>query len=95
MNHPHHQHDWVLAAPFRAHLRQLQALTDLPWEALAAAAGVSPTLVRHLVFGNNGRYPRRISPLTARRLAGLSHLRLRRAGEARQVVAEPAATSGW
>ena len=66
------QHDWVLAAPFRAHLHHLRVSTGLPWEVLASAAGVSPALVRHLVFGNNGRFARRISPLTARRLAELT-----------------------
>lgn len=70
------RHDWVPAAPFRAHLRHLRATTGLPWETLALAAGVSPSLVRHLVFGNNGRYPRRISPLTARRLAELAPAKL-------------------
>lgn len=69
-------HDWVLAAPFRAHLHHLQASTGLSWEVLAWAAGVSPALVRHLVFGNNGRHPRRISPLTARRLVELTPGRL-------------------
>ncbi|MGC3953993.1 MAG: hypothetical protein QM804_07045 [Propionicimonas sp.] len=50
MTAPPDQHDWVLAAPFRAHLRHLQAATGLPWEVLAWAAGVSPRLVRHLVL---------------------------------------------
>lgn len=72
------RHDWVPAAPFRAHLHHLRLATGLPWEVLAAAAGVSPTLVRHLLFGNNGRFARRISPLTARRLAGLTPARLPR-----------------
>lgn len=78
MTEPPDQHDWVLAAPFRAHLQHVQAATGLPWEALARAAGVSPTLIRHLVFGNNGRYPRRISPLTARQLVELTPARLPR-----------------
>ena len=72
MPEPDRTHDWVLAAPFRAHLRQVQAATGRPWDALAAAAGVSPKLVRHLVFGRDGRHPRRISPLTARRLLRLT-----------------------
>ncbi len=72
MTAPPAQHDWVLAAPFRAHLHHLRSATGLPWEVLAWAAGVSPTLVRHLVLGNNGRFARRISPLTARRLAELT-----------------------
>ncbi|MGB7962096.1 MAG: hypothetical protein WCF12_03925 [Propionicimonas sp.] len=65
-------HDWVLAAPFRAHLRHVQAVTTLPWAALAARAGVSPTLVHHLVFGRRGRPVRRISRDTAVRLLAVT-----------------------
>lgn len=65
-------HAWVLAAPFRAHVRQIQAVTTLPWAALAAHAGVSPTLVHHLVFGRRGRPVRRISRETAVRLLALT-----------------------
>lgn len=72
------RHDWVLAAPFRAQLQHLHATSGLAWDMLAHAAGVSPTLVRHLVFGNQGRYPRRISPLTAKRLLRLTPARLRK-----------------
>lgn len=67
---------WVLAAPFRAHLRQVQAGSGLPWPVLALAAGVSPALVRHLVFGRQGRLPHRISPESARRLLRLDGQRL-------------------
>ncbi len=67
---------WVLAAPFRAHLRQVQAASGLPWPVLALAAGVSPALVRHLVFGRQGRLPHRISPESARLLLGLDEQRL-------------------
>lgn len=73
-------HDWVLAAPFRAHLRQLQAASGLPWGVLALAAGVSPALVRHLVLGNRGRRPHRLSPESARRLIGLDGAQLARLG---------------
>lgn len=73
-------HDWVLAAPFRAHLRQLQAGTGLPWAVLALAAGVSPALVRHLVHGNRGRKPHRLAPESARRLIGLDGAQLARLG---------------
>lgn len=78
MTTPATRHDWVLAAPFRAHLHQVRAVTGLPWEVIACAAGVSPTLVRHLIYGDNGRFARRISPLTARRLAELTPARLPR-----------------
>lgn len=70
------QHPWVLAAPFRAHLRQVQAACGLPWRVLALAAGVSPALVRHLVLGRHGRLPHRISPEDARRLLSLDTARL-------------------
>ena len=76
MSHPPEAEPWVLAAPFRAHLRHLQAASDLPWGVLARAAGVSPTLVEHLVLGRNGRHPRRISPACARRLIALDQARL-------------------
>lgn len=79
MTDPPAGHDWVLAAPFRAHLRHLQAATGLTWEALAQAADVSPSLVRHLALGDNGRYPRRISPLVARQLLELTPATLGRA----------------
>ena len=69
-------HDWVLAAPFRAHLRQLQAATGLPWPVLALAAGVSPALVRHLVLGHRGRQLRRLCPVSARRLLRMDAARL-------------------
>ncbi len=65
-------HNWVLAAPFRAHVRQVQAVTTLPWAALAAHAGVSPTMVHHLVFGRRGRPVRRISRETAVRLLAVT-----------------------
>jgi hypothetical protein len=70
------EHDWVLAAPFRAHLRHLQAATGLPWAVLARAAGVSPSLVHHLVHGRNGRHQRRISRDSARRLIAVDRARL-------------------
>jgi len=72
--------DWVLAAPFRAHLRHLQAATGLPWGVLARAAGVSPSLVQHLVLGRNGRHQRRISRASARRLIALDRAALARLG---------------
>ena len=72
----HETDAWVLAAPFRAHLRQVQSACGLPWPVLALAAGVSPALVRHLVFGRRGRLPHRISPESARRLLWLDGRRL-------------------
>lgn len=63
--------DWVLAAPFRAHVRHVGEVTGLPWRVLALCAGVEPTLVRHLLFGRDGRLVRRLHVVTARQLLAL------------------------
>lgn len=63
---------WVLATPFRAHLRHLVRTTGVPWRALALAAGAEPTLVRALLHGRGGRPLRRLHPETARRLLELT-----------------------
>lgn len=62
---------WVAAAPFRAHLRNLQSETELPWRALAGHAGVPDRVVRSLLLGRGGRPVRRIAPHYARRLLRL------------------------
>lgn len=62
---------WVLADPFRAHLRQLSAITGWPAEVLAVAAGVQPRLARHLVGGRDGRRVRRLCPDDAAALLAL------------------------
>lgn len=64
--------DWVLAAPFRAHVRHLLATTGLPWRALAVQAGVEPTLVRALLQGRGGRPMKRLHPESAQRLLTLT-----------------------
>lgn len=69
---------WVSAAPFRAHVRHLQAATGLPWGVLARAAGVSPRLVQHLVFGRGGRHPARVTRESASRLIALDRSGLAR-----------------
>ncbi len=63
---------WVLAAPFRAHLRYLIDTTGLPWRALALAAGVEPSVVRGLLHGRAGRPLKRLDPDSAARLLRLS-----------------------
>lgn len=63
---------WVLATPFRAHLRHLGRTTGVPWRALALAAGVEPTLVRALLHGRGGRPLKRLHPEAARRLLELT-----------------------
>ncbi|MVA77353.1 hypothetical protein GC722_15180 [Auraticoccus sp. F435] len=64
-------HGWVLAAPFRAHLRHVASATGLPWRALALAAGVEPALVRALLHGRAGRPLKRLHPESAARLLRL------------------------
>lgn len=55
MTDPHSVHAWVLANPFRAHVRHLIDSTGLPWPAIAIEAGVSTTFLHHLLFGRRGR----------------------------------------
>jgi hypothetical protein len=69
-------HEWVLAAPFRAHLVRVQAETGLPLPALAVQAGLPPALVDHLVHGRRGRWMHRIPPAAARRLLTLEPVAL-------------------
>lgn len=59
------RHDWVVAAPFRAHARHLLQVTGLPWPVLALHARVPPSLLATLV----GRHRlTRIPPAAAARL---------------------------
>ena len=59
---------WVDAAPFRAHLRHLMAVSGLPFPCVALLAGISPGFAHRLLHGRRGRPLRRISPDTARKL---------------------------
>lgn len=53
--------DWVLASPFRAHVRRLLTAEPLPWRALAGYAGVPDNVLRGLL--GLGRRPlHRIPP---------------------------------
>jgi hypothetical protein len=63
---------WVLAAPFRAHLETVATESKIPWQALALAAGVSTELARHLLFGRNGRPVGKITSQCGMRLLGLN-----------------------
>ena len=63
---------WVDARPFRAQLRYVMASGSLTVEDVAAIAGISARLARHLLYGRDGRPLRRISPDTARRLIQIS-----------------------
>lgn len=73
------------AAPFRAHLRHALAVADVPWPAVAVAGGVPVTVVRALLFGQDGRTQTRIDPRVAARLLNvgareLSRMRTDRVG---------------
>lgn len=63
---------WVHAAPFRAHLRHVAAVSGLPWPVLAVLAGVSTSLADHLLHGRNGRPVRRLARESAARLLELT-----------------------
>ncbi|WP_114561187.1 hypothetical protein [Desertihabitans aurantiacus] len=72
-------HRWVLAAPFRAHVKHLLTVAGLPWRALALHAGVEPGLVRALLRGRPGepgRALRRLPAEPAARLLALTPARL-------------------
>ncbi len=67
---------WVQAAPFRALVRRLLELTDLPWPLLARHAGVPPVLMHRLLYGRDGRAFRRIPSDCARRLLAIDETQL-------------------
>jgi len=67
---------WVLAAPFRAHVRRVLDQTGLPWPVIALATDLPPTLVRNLLFGRDGRHRTRLPAPAARALLGLDAARL-------------------
>lgn len=60
--------DWVDAAPFRAHVRQLITDCGLTWRVIAVLAEVPSAAVRHLLHGRDGRPVNRLHPLIAERL---------------------------
>ncbi|MET1003894.1 MAG: hypothetical protein ABWX96_00005 [Propionibacteriaceae bacterium] len=74
---------WVDAAPFRAHLKHLMAVSHLSSSAVAMLAGVSPRLAYRLLHGHGGRPLRRVSPDIARKLLQVT------AAEARAVRVRP------
>lgn len=65
---PSRRPTWVDAAPFRAHVRHAMTVADVPWPAVAVAAGVSVPAVRALLGGRAGRPLARIEPRLAARL---------------------------
>jgi hypothetical protein len=66
------RHDWVDAAPFRAHLRHLVDTAAATPEAVAVLAGIAPRVPRRLLTGDGGRPMRRLSSETARRLLAVT-----------------------
>jgi predicted transcriptional regulator len=64
--------DWVEAAPFRAHVRQLISAYGLAWRTVAVLAEIPPAVVAQLLRGRHGRPLTRIHPLVARRLFQLT-----------------------
>lgn len=50
---------WVLAAPFRAHVRYVMECSGVPWRVIAAAAAVPAPTVRSLLGGRLGKLPAR------------------------------------
>ncbi len=65
---------WLDAAPFRAHVGHLMSASGLSAREVAALTRVSVRLIRRLVGGREGRPVRRIDPLSARRLYGVTLL---------------------
>ena len=53
---------WVAAAPFRAHLQHVSAVTATPWQVLALHAQLPVGLVRDLLDVRPGRRVHRIAP---------------------------------
>jgi len=57
--------DWVLAAPFRAHVSQLMEVAQVPWQVIAYQAGVPLATLRTLLFGRHGRVRTKITQSAA------------------------------
>lgn len=64
--------DWVDAAPFRTHVRDLICETGLSWRLIAAHADIAPRAIRSLLHGRRGAPVHRIHVTTARALATTS-----------------------
>ena len=63
--------NWVLAAPFRAHVTQLMEIAQVPWPVVAYQAGVPMATLRTLLFGRHGKARSKICHQAASRLIGL------------------------
>lgn len=80
---------WVLAAPFRAHVRDLVEGTGLPWRAVAVALDVPSGVLKALMFPRPGT--RRIRHRDAAGLLAVTPDRLNSRG--RMLVSASATTS--
>ena len=63
--------EWVLAAPFRAHVSHLMEVTQVPWQVIAYRAGVPLATLRTLLFGRHGKVRTKIAQESAEHLIGL------------------------
>jgi predicted transcriptional regulator len=64
--------NWVEAAPFRAHVRQLITDCGLTWRIVAVLAEVPSAALRHLLHGRQGHVVTRLHPMVAERLFRLT-----------------------
>ncbi|MDO5501233.1 MAG: hypothetical protein Q4F67_16305 [Propionibacteriaceae bacterium] len=94
--------DWVLAAPFRAHLDRVRAQEPLPWRALAGAIRVPDNLVRGLLGIGGRRRIHRIPPHFAQAVISLDPRQLRhdlgrfeRPDDGLQAAAAGLLAAGW
>jgi len=63
--------EWVLAAPFRAHVSQLMESAQVPWQAIAFQSGVPLATLRTLLFGRHGKVRMKINQTAAAQLIGI------------------------
>ncbi|MCL1907632.1 MAG: hypothetical protein FWG08_06970 [Propionibacteriaceae bacterium] len=63
--------EWVIAAPFRAHVSHLIHNAEVPWPVIAYQAGVPQGVLRTLLFGRQGKLRPKIPQDVALRLVSL------------------------
>jgi len=63
--------EWVLAAPFRAHVSHLMETAQVPWQVIAYRAGVPLATLRTLLFGRHGKVRTKITSGAAAQLIEL------------------------
>lgn len=62
---------WVLAAPFRAHVVHLMETAQVPWPVVAYQAGVPLATLHTLLFGRHGKLRTKITHYAATQLIEL------------------------